>query len=94
MMTAIFLKSIFPEIPGLQNLFLNLQDLAKTVPEVTEMIDYEQLPIGFTMEFAMHSDVLSRFSNLPKEQQKAVIDGARTINSRSEMREYVESIFK
>lgn len=57
------------------------------------MIDNEELPIGFTMEMAMHSDVLSRFSGLTKEQQEQIIDGARRIQSRSEMRHYVESMF-
>ncbi|MGI6070099.1 MAG: hypothetical protein ACOYBE_06685 [Blautia sp.] len=58
------------------------------------MINNEELPIGFTMELAMHSDVLSRFSELPKTEQESVIDGAREIKSREEMRQYVESIFK
>ena len=58
------------------------------------MLDNEELPIGFTMELAMHSDVLSRFSELPKAEQEAVIDRARDIKSHDEMRQYVESIFK
>lgn len=58
------------------------------------MINNEELPIGFTMELARHSDVLARFSSLPETEQKAVIDGARNVQSRSEMRHYVESIFK
>lgn len=58
------------------------------------MIDNEELPIGFTMELAMHSDVLAHFSQLPETTQQSIIDGARKVGSRSEMREYVESIFK
>ena len=58
------------------------------------MIDNEELPIGFTMELALHSDVLDRFSKLPKAEQKSVIDGARQVKSRNEMRHYVESIFE
>lgn len=57
------------------------------------MINNEELPIGFTMELAQHSDILNRFSQLPKQEQESVIDGARNINSRNEMRNYVESIF-
>lgn len=64
------------------------------VPEVMIMIDNEELPIGFTMELAMHSDVLNRFAKLPKPEQKNVIEGARNIKSRDEMRSYVESIFR
>ena len=58
------------------------------------MIDNEELPIGFTMELALHSDVLDRFSKLPKKEQQSVINGSRQIKSRNEMRHYVESIFE
>lgn len=58
------------------------------------MIDNEELPIGFTMELAQHSDILNRFASLPKTEQDAIIEGARNINSRSEMRHYVESVFE
>ncbi|RGY95693.1 hypothetical protein [Clostridium sp. AM58-1XD] len=58
------------------------------------MIDNHELPIGFTMELAQHSDILNRFSGLSKEEQESVIDGARQVNSREEMRNYVENIFR
>lgn len=53
------------------------------------MINNEELPIGFTMELAQHSDILNRFSKLSKQEQESVIDGARSINSRNEMKNYV-----
>lgn len=56
------------------------------------MIQNEELPIGFTMELAMHSDVLRYFSSLPKEVQDSITNGARQVNSRQDMRNYVESI--
>lgn len=58
------------------------------------MINNEELPIGFTMELAQHSDALIRFSNMDKQQQTAVIQGAKQINSRDEMRNYVERLTK
>lgn len=58
------------------------------------MIENEELPIGFTMELARHPDVLNYFSGLSKAEQEAVADHARGIQSRSEMRQYVESSFK
>lgn len=58
------------------------------------MMDNEELPIGFTMELAMHADALNKFSRLPKAQQEAYIDGARDIESREQMRNYVEQIFR
>jgi len=58
------------------------------------MIDNRELPVGFTMELAQHSDVLNRFSGLSDQEREAVIDGARQVQSRDEMRSYVENIFK
>lgn len=58
------------------------------------MIDNRELPIGFTMELAQHSDVLNRFSALSEEERETVIEGARQIHSHDEMRSYVESMFK
>lgn len=56
------------------------------------MIDNSELPIGFTMELAQHSDILNQFASMPKNQQDQIIEGARQVKSREEMRSYVESI--
>ena len=48
------------------------------------MIDNEELPIGFTMELAMHSDALVRFSNMNKEEQENIIDGAGYLFNKKE----------
>ncbi|PXV85607.1 hypothetical protein C8E03_11640 [Lachnotalea glycerini] len=58
------------------------------------MINNEELPIGFTMELAQHSDVLNQFSKLTKEKQNELIEGAKCINSKDAMRDYVINIFK
>lgn len=58
------------------------------------MINNEELPIGFTMELAQHSDILNRFAQLPKMEQESIVDGARQVQSRDEMRNYVESMFR
>lgn len=58
------------------------------------MINNEELPIGFTMELAQHSDTLNRFAQLSKAEQQSIVDDARNVKSRDEMRTYVESIFK
>ena len=57
-------------------------------------IDNEELPIGFTMELAQHSDVLNQFSQLSKTEQQSIIDSARSVQSHNEMRRFVESLFK
>lgn len=57
-----------------------------------DLIHNEELPIGFTMELAQHSDALIRFSNLSREQQRSIVDGARQMQSREEMRSYVTNL--
>lgn len=57
------------------------------------MIDNQELPIGFTMELAQHSDVLNQFAGLSKEQQDFIVDGARKMKSHDQMRNYVENMF-
>ena len=56
------------------------------------MINNEELPIGFTMELAQHSDALVRFSGMSKDEQQTIINQARNAASREEMRHLVESI--
>lgn len=58
------------------------------------MIDNQELPIGFTMELAEHSDILNRFAKLSKAEQNELVNGAKQINSRDEMRSYVETMFQ
>jgi len=58
------------------------------------MIDNSELPIGFTMELAQHSDILTRFAELPEEQRNRIVDRARSVENREEMRNYVESMFQ
>lgn len=58
------------------------------------MINNEELPIGFTMELAQHSDTLNRFAKLPKTEQETIVNGAREIHSHEEMRNYVENMFR
>lgn len=58
------------------------------------MIDNEELPIGFTLQLALHSDILNEFAKLPKPEQEKIIDMARTKHTKSEMRQFVESHFK
>lgn len=58
------------------------------------MTDNQELPIGFTMELAQHSDILNRFAQLPKPEQDSIVDGARKVKSHDEMRDYVENMFQ
>lgn len=58
------------------------------------MIENQELPIGFTMELAQHSDILNRFAQLPKPEQNSIVNNAKNIHSRDEMRSYVENMFR
>lgn len=58
------------------------------------MIDNRELPIGFTMELAQHSDILNQFAALPKDTQDLIIDGAKHMDSHNAMRNYVENMFR
>ena len=57
------------------------------------MIDNSEFPVGFTMELAQHSDILTQFARLPKEKQDTIVEGARKVKSHNEMRDYVENMF-
>lgn len=58
------------------------------------MIDNHEFPIGFTMELAQHSETLNKFARLPESEQRNLVDGARNVKSRDEMRDYVENMFQ
>lgn len=58
------------------------------------MFKNEELPIGFTMELAQHPDILNQFANLPESGQDSIINGAKSVQSREEMRNYVTNMFK
>ena len=66
-----------------------------TIPKgwCVDMIHNEELPIGFTMALAQHSDILNQFAGLSDSEQETIIEGAKQVKSRDEMQHYVESIF-
>ncbi len=57
------------------------------------MVKNEELPIGFSMELAKHLDALNRFSRLSDPEKRAVIERARQIKTKEEMRSFVASGF-
>lgn len=74
--------------------FRNLYSSNSQQKENLTMIDNQELPIGFTMELAQHSHVLNRFAQLPQAEQTSIVNGAKEIKSRNEMRNYVENMFQ
>ncbi|MFR1518146.1 MAG: hypothetical protein ACLSVG_05135 [Clostridia bacterium] len=51
-----------------------------------------ELPIGFAMELATDLDAMDIFAEMSENDQQVWIDGARRMNTREEMRNYVHSI--
>ena len=58
------------------------------------MINNEELPIGFTMELAQHSDALVRFSGMTKDEKQEDSGRGRNEASREGRRHLVEYINK
>ena len=52
----------------------------------------QEMAVGFLMELARHPDQLNRFANLSREEQAQISEGARTIETKEAMRNYVEQI--
>lgn len=50
------------------------------------------MPIGFGMALAMNPEAMEKFAALPESKKQAIIRGTHSVNSRSEMRQYVENI--
>lgn len=85
----VFTSSFYKRIFFSEFLILNLKKVYK---KGNFMIKNEELPIGFTMELAQHTDILNLFAQLPEERRNMIIEGARDMHSREEMRNYVENI--
>jgi len=58
------------------------------------MIKNEDMPIGFTMALAQHMEALDHFAKLSDEERLQVIDRAKLMESKAEMRHYVENVFR
>ncbi len=51
-----------------------------------------EIPVGFGMALAMNPPAMEKFSALSEEKQRAIIDGTHSVNSKSEMQQYVRSL--
>lgn len=50
------------------------------------------LPVGLSMALAMNPEAMQKFSSLPYEKKWQVISGTHAVESREEMKQYVENI--
>lgn len=51
-----------------------------------------ELPLGFGMALAKNTKAMERFTSLPDEQKRMVIEGTHNINSKKEMQLYVANL--
>lgn len=56
--------------------------------------NFKDLPIGFSLALAQNLNALDSFSSMTNEKQKEVVDGAKQVRSKKEMRSYVDNIPK
>lgn len=56
------------------------------------IIHNEDMPQGFQMAMSKNFCAMKYFSNLPKKQQAQVIEKAKTMNSKTDMENYVREL--
>lgn len=57
-------------------------------------MDKKDMPVGFAMALAMNAEAMKKFSMLDEKEQKRIIEGTHSVNSRDEMHSYVNSLVK
>jgi len=50
------------------------------------------VPVGLGMALAQNVQALEKFASMPESERQKIIDGARGVQSKQEMRAYVERI--
>ncbi|MDD5952141.1 MAG: hypothetical protein PUC32_00595 [Oscillospiraceae bacterium] len=52
----------------------------------------DDLPLGFAMSLAQHPDSMAYFARLTKPEQQSILEQLHQIQSKEEMRAFVESL--
>ena len=52
----------------------------------------DDIPVGFAMSLAQDQKALDVFSQLDDERKRQIIERARTIRSKQEMRDYIANL--
>jgi len=69
----------------------------KTKTEVNPMrnlSDPSEMPIGLTMAFAENTEAMRRFASMSEAERRGVLARARSVQSKEEMRAFVQSLIK
>ncbi|MEM1485115.1 hypothetical protein V6615_09580 [Oscillospiraceae bacterium PP1C4] len=59
---------------------------------IVNLINQQDVPMGFGMALAQNLDAMNRFSALSPEQQKQVISHTHQVGSKQEMQQYVQQL--
>ena len=51
-----------------------------------------EMPVGFAMALAMNPDAMQKFAAFSEAKKQEIIAGTHAVNSKEEMRRYVESL--
>ncbi|WP_302627131.1 hypothetical protein [uncultured Eubacterium sp.] len=54
--------------------------------------DNEEMPMGLGFGLAMNENAMKNFSAMPDNEKKQVIEAARAVNSKSEMKSLINDI--
>lgn len=49
----------------------------------------DEMPVGFAMALAMNPDAMQKFASLSEEQKQKILEGTHAVQSRDEMRQYI-----
>lgn len=52
----------------------------------------QEIPMGFGMALAMNTEAMQKFSSLPENKKREIINGTHSVSSKEEMRQYVDNI--
>ena len=55
-------------------------------------MDYPEIPSGFGMVLALRPEAMRKFTSLNLNQQQEIINGTHNINSKREMKKYVDDM--
>ena len=76
------------------HILLCLADTKREVTTMEQNVFGNGIPMGFGMALAQNTSALNYFSNLSEEERLKILDKAKTIRSKREMRSYVNGLSK
>lgn len=51
-----------------------------------------EMPVGLSMALAMNPEAMQKFSGLPEAKKWEIVSGTHAVESREQMKKYVENI--